>query len=480
MKTKKDLFQEIKIRKPYHNALYQKLDEIAFAQLFGDIIKDFARYDPISKSWRIFNGVKWERDPEDLILGQQAKLFQEVTYRYSATISDENNPERLRAFRKAVNDLSRLSKRKALIEDAKSVHPVPPGAFDNDVNGINLKNGFLSFTDFKLYRHDPGQLLSKVANVEFDPSVPTDEIEAIVREIMQGDREKVEYIQQLFGLSLTIDTSQEQAFIFYGPTSRNGKSTLLNTFGDMLGDYAVTMAPESLARRERNARNASGDIARLQGVRFVHLSEPPKHMILDSALLKTMIGRDKIVAREMYEKEREFFPEFKLFINTNHLPHVTDDSLFASERLKVIEFNRHFTPEEQDRGLKRRLMEPQNLSALLNWSIEGLKKYQAAGAVLRDPDAVHSATERYRQDSDKFGQFISENLEQTLGLHVSIKDAYNAFASWCHENGFGTDSKKSFIAEMKLRGLHAATGTINGKTVFNVIPNHVLRCWPWT
>lgn len=478
--NKKDLEHEIRKRNPYSNALYAKFDEIAVSQLFGDVMRNYARFDPMAKSWWIYNGVKWEKDPDGLTVEQKAKVFQEILYKYLANIKDENNPEKLRTCRQTVNNLSKLSKRKALVEDAKSVFPIAPGTLDHNVNGINLRNGFFSFDDFKLYEHNPRQLLSKVANVKYDPYAATDEIERIVLEIMQGDSQKVEYIQQLFGLSLTADTSQEQAFIFYGPTSRNGKSTLLNTYGDMIGDYAVTMAPESLARRERNARNASGDIARLQGVRFVHLGEPPKNMILDSALLKTMIGRDKIVAREMYEKEKEFFPEFKLFINTNHLPHVTDDSIFASERLKVVTFDRHFSPEEQDRGLKRRLMEPQNLSALLNWCLAGLKKYQAAGAVLRDPEAVRKATEKYRQDSDKFGQFVNENLERTIGLNVSIKDAYAAFTSWCHDNGFGVDSKKNFISEMKLRGLHAATGTINGKTVFNVIPNHILRGLPWT
>lgn len=478
--NKSEMIKEIKLRNPYLNPLYLKSDEIAIARLFGDTIQGSARYYPITKSWHVFNGLKWENDQGNLIVEQYAKTFQECLYRYSATITDEDNNERLRVFRKIVNDLSRLNKRKALIEDAKSVHPIPSGAFDHNVYGINLLNGFLSFDDFQLHEHDPKQLLSKIANVEYRPELSTENIEAIVLEIMQGDKQKTDYIKQLFGLSLTNDTSQEQAFIFYGQTSRNGKSTILNTFGHMLGDYAITMAPESLAKRERNARNASGDIARLEGVRFVQLSEPPKHMILDAALLKTLIGRDKIVAREMYEKEREFFPEFKLFFNTNHLPHVADDTLFASERLKVISFDRHFSPEEQDRGLKRRLMEPDNLSALLNWSLDGLKVYLSAGAILQEPAAVTDATDKYREASDKFGQFITENLDRSFGINVSIKDSYSAFVSWCHENGYGAESKKNFISEMKLRGIYASTGTVNGITVYNVIPNHVLKNRPWT
>lgn len=37
---------------------------------------------------------------------------------------------------------------------------------------------------------------------------------------------------------------------------------------------------------------------------------------------------------------------------SNDLPTVSDKSLFASDRVRVIEFNRHFTEAEQDKNLK--------------------------------------------------------------------------------------------------------------------------------
>jgi len=40
-------------------------------------------------------------------------------------------------------------------------------------------------------------------------------------------------------------------------------------------------------------------------------------MIFDAALLKTLLGRDSIVARHLHEREFEFDPMFKLFMNTN-------------------------------------------------------------------------------------------------------------------------------------------------------------------
>lgn len=54
--------------------------------------------------------------------------------------------------------------------------------------------------------------------------------------------------------------------------------------------YAMQMKPESLAQKQNNdSRQANGDIARLAGARFLNVSEPPKKMIFDAALLKTLL-----------------------------------------------------------------------------------------------------------------------------------------------------------------------------------------------
>ena len=66
-------------------------------------------------------------------------------------------------------------------------------------------------------------------------------------EVMQGDVEKIKYLQKIAGLSLTGNTAEETCFILYGSTTRNGKSTFCETIIHLLGDYALTMRPETLA-----------------------------------------------------------------------------------------------------------------------------------------------------------------------------------------------------------------------------------------
>ena len=58
---------------------------------------------------------------------------------------------------------------------------------------------------------------------------------------------------------------------------------------------------------------------------------------------------------------------------------VTDKSLFASERIKVVEFNRHFAPNEQDIHLKDELCNPANMSGIFMWLVRGYLHYKKKG-----------------------------------------------------------------------------------------------------
>ena len=86
--------------------------------------------------------------------------------------------------------------------------------------------------------------------------------------------------------------------------------TLMETIAYMFGDYATSSTPDTLALKKKDSSRPSGDIARLNECRFLNMSEPSRQLILDSALLKTLLGRDKITARHLNQSEFEFYPKF--------------------------------------------------------------------------------------------------------------------------------------------------------------------------
>lgn len=196
------------------------------------------------------------------------------------------------------------------------------------------------------------------------------------------------------------------------------------------------------------------------------------------ALVKQMLGRDTVTARHLHENEFEFVPVFSLFMNTNHLPKVSDQTLFESGRVAVVEFPKHLEPHEQDRGLKDRLKRPEELSGILNWCLEGLRAYREEGADL--PASVVAATRAYAESSDKLGLFLADRMEQFGGASKG-GDVYDEYAEWCECSGYRREGKQSFFEALRGRGLMVGRGKVNGHDERNVVQGYRIkpkRCLP--
>ena len=434
-------------------------------QLFADVFKDKHRYNPSRKDFMLYDGKRWVDDTEGLAAKADAKSLSDALLVYGSSTGNGD-------YLKAVTALCNIRNRNNMLQDSKDVYYFCNEDLDVDDYLLNVKNGTLDLSkdEPKFMKHNPDMLLSKVCNVNYDPSAECKAWNKFLSEIMTGDKEKIKYLQKIAGLSLTGNTQEETCFILFGSTTRNGKTTFCETIIYLLGDYALTMKPESLAvKQNTDSRQANGDIARLAGCRFCNASEPPKRMLFDTALLKSLLGRDSITARHLHQREFSFIPKFKLVINTNYLPVIADDTVFSSGRINVISFDRHFEPEEQDKHLKERLRQDKELSGILNWCIEGLRLYRLEG--VKPPKAVISATETYRSDSDKIGNFIKECLTKT-GKNSSVKSVYELYTNWCNDNGFGVENKGNFIAELKNKGIYGSSGTVRGKTVKNIVKGY--------
>jgi putative DNA primase/helicase len=440
-------------------------------ELFAEIYKDKARYNVTAKQWYVYDGIIWKEDTEGMYVSRLAKALFDSLLVYAVKVEDKIQQQ----YIEHVTRLGRLRNRRTMIEDAKDKYSICNDDLDKDIYLLNCKNCVIDLKTFEVLEHDADLLLSKVSNIEYEPTAECELFLKFIKDVMQDDKEKIEYIQKLLGYSLTGDTREETCYILYGNTTRNGKSTLVETISYMLGNeggYSMNTNPETLAQKQnKDSRQASGDIARLKGTRFLNASEPPKKMIFDVGLLKNLLGRDSITARHLHEREFQFIPCFKLFINTNFLPLITDDTLFSSGRINVITFDRHFKSGEQDKTLKDKLKTKESISGIFNWCLDGLKKYYKEGA--EPPQCVKESTLEYRKNSDKIGNFIIEVLEEST-LNSMAKDVYDAYQEWCKDNGYGSENKRNFFAELKSKNIFANTGTVNGKTERNVVMNYII------
>jgi putative DNA primase/helicase len=148
-----------------------------------------------------------------------------------------------------------------------------------------------------------------------------------------------------------------------------------------------------------------------------------------------------------------------LFLHCNDLPATTDDTLFSSDRVQIIDFNRHFDEAEQDHNLESEFKKPENASGILNWMLEGCRLYLCCG--FHAPVSVQAATATYRSESDLIGSFVNECLEPKSGLSTLASAVYTKYQYWCEQFGYKKMSFKNFNRDME-RHVESGHGK-NGK-----------------
>ena len=447
-------------------------DDKGNGKLFSDIYVNTFKYVDEAKAWYIYNGKYWMLDVNGNRARKYAIYLSNALQAYALYLEDGEHKD---SFRKHVGSLGKTVNRVHMLEDARAYSLISYNDLDSNKNLFNCQNGTFDLKDFTFREHKASDLISKVSNVVYDPNASSDEWCKFIDDIMEHDQDKIGFLKQILGYSMTASTREETSFVLYGSTTRNGKTTFVETFAYMLGKdngYSATAQPETLAKTQRDSRAPSADIASLRGARFLSMSEPPKGMVLDSALLKQLVGGDSVKARGMYERPFQYTPDFKIFINTNHLPEIYDPTIFSGDKLWVIPFNRHFTQEEQDKGLKHRLISPDNLSGIFNWCIEGLQDYLIDGLCI--PQSIKDATKDYGDSVDKIGNFIQDCLIYDTDKYSDGSIVYSHYQSWCKTNGYATTSNRTFYQDLKDKGIIINSGKINGKLVRNRLNYYVL------
>lgn len=421
-------------------------NDIGTSKLFMKCHENKVVYVTERKSFFVFNGKYWEKDSEDLKVHELVKDFAIAMTEYIKTTITENDE-----ILKYYSTYFKRERRVKLIQDAKSIEPVSFKIFDRQPYLFNCKNCTVNLVTGEAYPHDPRDYLSMISNVKYQPDARSAEFEKFIQDVMENDAEMIDYLQRSLGYSLSAATFQECFFITYGKTTRNGKGTLNGLMAHMLGDYAKSANYESFKSKKYGSggTTASEDIARLAGARYVAVSEPEEGMILDAAFMKKLSGNDILTARNLYEGSFEFQASFKIWINTNHLPVIKDLSVFDSGRVQLFPFNKHFSEDEQDKGLKARLMSEDNVSGAFNWCMRGFQKLSEGGG-LKVPKKARNSIEQYRDDNDAIEEFLEDCFVADLDNQHTEKfsTVFRIYTNWCRDSGYHPLGKRNFKAKL--------------------------------
>jgi len=427
----------------FKNGLIQFTDSTNAMRLIKLHGRDI-RYNSAWKKWVVWNGKFWEMDEGNVLVHE--KGLEMVRNIYDDLLKTADYRERIEIEKAAILSES-VRRRKAFVEASTWVSALRIKTDELDPNPwlLNVKNGTINILNREFREHRQEDMITKIANVNYDPNADCPMWKNFIREILDYKADIIKFVQTAAGWSLSGDVSEQTMFILYG-TGANGKTTFLNTIMRLLGDYAIATPTETFMKK--NGDSYTNDVARLRGTRFVTTTEVEQGRRMSEPLIKKITGNDEMTARFLYGEFFNFMPTFKIFMATNHKPVIKGTDHGIWRRIKLIPFTQRIPEEKQDKHLELKLRE--EASGILNWLLEGMANWSKEQ--LKPPKAVLFATDEYRGEMDVIGNFIQEKCEQKKELSIVIKKLYKAYSDWCEENNEHAVSERFFTLRLKEMG----------------------------
>ncbi len=309
---------------------------------------------------------------------------------------------------------------------------------DSNRTILNLENGMLNLDTFDLLPHDPKYGSTIRIPIGFDSEAKCPQFIRFLKEIFEGDKDRIRVVREMMGYILTSSTKAQKAFIFYGAGS-NGKSVLAEIIRELCGSGNVS----GISLNELSNSFARLDLMDkcLNLVTEVEVNGKS----FNTELFKTLVSGEPIRAEIKCGPSFTFKPFVKLIFAMNNLPYSRDRSYGLSRRLQIIPFDRQFRGDEIDPGLADKLMK--ELPGILQFALKGLRVLRENGYRFHESKAITKVLEEYKEIINPFSSFVDEMLETGMATDRVFNDnLVRAFRSWCIKNGHKKMSEMSNIS----------------------------------
>lgn len=471
-----------------------KEGEMGMAQLIMHLYAGKVRYDHTAKAWKIYQqGVYVEDCTKQFrkeaipalrkllldVSGRLDETIREKMEQYTGELSKEMLGKMKREIepmeaarnnmRSLASELNKRSKIENVLELSTSFLPAVATDFDKSPYLFNLLNGTYNFRAGALQEHNPEDLLSKQAALNFDSGAQCPTWIAFLSMVFVDRQDLVKFIQRAVGYTLTGLSDVQSVFFCYG-SGANGKSTFFAVLKMLLGPYYQTTPIETLLSKQKDS-TTEYQLAMLKGARCLVASEIPEGRKMNESQVKDLTGGEPINARIPYGLPFSFMPSHTLWLFGNHRPVIkgTDNGIWR--RMQLIPFE-HSIPKEKQRPMGQVLADfEQELPGIFNWAVAGYRDYVLHG--LQAPEAVTSATKEYQEDSDVLAGFFEECCDVNPAipsLSTTSRELFAAYCKWCESENEPPAFKnnRQMNTNLRERGYTVKSGNGNVTTVIGI------------
>jgi len=315
---------------------------------------------------------------------------------------------------------------------------------------IAFKNGLLDvneYMDGRVVLHDPNPSLFILNTLpyDFDEDATCGRAEQFFEEILNGDQEVIDLLQEWFGYNLVPDTSQEKMMLLTG-RPRSGKSTTLDMMKAMLGPDQVCAAQMSNLVSRFGRQPMLGKLATCFGdAKTPRASEA-------SVALETLLS---IIGQDAVPVDRKTITELsnvKLFCRftmvMNDLPSFSDHARALAPRMNIIDYPNSYIGQE-DWSLKPALERAAKEGKMINWALAGLQRLRTNKG-FTEPESSEKIRRQFETTTSPVMAFIDECCKlgrktpdgTVMGERKDVM--YTVWAGWCRSQSRKPGMKAEF------------------------------------
>lgn len=398
------------------------------AHLYGDRLLWCADV----KRWHVYDGTRWATDRTNRTLALAGAVARGILV--EAACSPNGDRPQLAKWAHTTGGHSRLT---AMLACAQAGLTVTSESFDVDPLLLNCANGTIDLATGELRPHDKADMLSRRCEADYLPGEHlTDHPGAVAWQAFLAqtfpDQELLGYVQRVMGYSIAGHNQHQRLVLAHGAT-RTGKSTLYESLGIVLGDYAETIDSSCLLRKKGDESELRPELAKLRGIRLVVTSEVSSGKAFNAGLVKNLTGGERISTAAKYQDPITWAPAFTPHLRANDLPRIPHDDDAMWWRVTAIPFKHQVAADAVDLGLQARLVSD-GAAAILAWLVAGYLAWQADG--FGTCAAVTAEQTAYKADQDPLGEWWETSVTVTGSQDDFVSTSYlhGDYAEWCKQN----------------------------------------------
>ena len=308
---------------------------------------------------------------------------------------------------------------------------------NGNLNLICVGNGVLNLETLELLPFTSKEIFTQKIGWDYKSESGCSKIKKFLGEVL--DDEDVNVLQEFAGYCLYRKYFIKKALIFWGGKN-TGKTTVINLMVKFIGQMNTSGVSLHKIIYDKFAGY------RLYGKFLNFFDDLSFKDIKDTGSFKITTGGGYISAEKKFGDSFEFMNHAKLLFATNKFSAVVDtDDMAYYDRWIIIPFDTNFDENNEftDKRILDKITTPEEMSGMLCWALEGLKRVMDNERFSYNKTADENRI-TMEKNSNSIVSFIHDEISQEDNNFIATSDLYDMYCHYINDNGLPKETLDKF------------------------------------